>query len=64
MHTRNRITLFLAMPIAVFFWIFGWSLYWIGTQRDTAKLSKQKPTNKWLTFGVLIPEQKHAKLAN
>jgi len=50
--------LFLAMPLAVFFWIFGWSLYWIGTQRDFAKPTLKRPNSNGLTFGVLIPEQK------
>ena len=60
MRKRNRFTLFLVAPLAVFFWVFGWSLYWIGSSKKLAKPDKMK-NSKELTFTVLMPEQKYAK---
>jgi len=52
--------LFLLMPLAVFFWVFGWSLYLIGSNKKLAK-PRKKDSSKELTFTVLMPEQKYAK---
>jgi len=48
------------MPLAVFFWVFGWSLYWIGSKKKLAKPVK-RDSGKELAFTVLIPEQKYAQ---
>jgi hypothetical protein len=50
------------MPIAVFLWCIGWSLYWIGSKRETTK-PKPKPklsVQKELIIFVPTPEQKYA----
>jgi len=60
MRKRNRVALFLVMPLAVFFWVFGWSLYWIGSKKKLAKPVK-RDSGKELAFTVLIPEQKYAQ---
>jgi hypothetical protein len=59
MRKRNRIAWFLIMPLAVFFWFFGWSLYWTGAKKLQIK---RKPTHTQaeLTFTVIMPEQKYA----
>jgi hypothetical protein len=46
------------MPITVFFWCIGWSLYWIEVKRETTKpkLSVQKE----LVIFVPAPELKCA----
>ena len=31
---RNRIVVLLLAPILAVLWIIGWSLYWIGTQKQ------------------------------
>lgn len=59
MRKRNRGTLFLMLPLVVFFWFFGWSLYWIGSKKEVVK-PRQKSDHKELTFTVLVPEQKYA----
>jgi hypothetical protein len=59
MRKRNRAVLLLILPIAVFLWFVGWSLYWIGSRRKAPKLSTI-PLNG-LIFTVPIPEQKYAK---
>ena len=60
MRIRNRLTLFLAMPIVVFFWFFGWSLYWIGSAKHNAKFAETK-SQEGLTFEVLTPERQYAE---
>jgi len=35
MRRRDRTVAFLLMPVAVFLWCFGWSLYWIESKRKT-----------------------------
>jgi len=59
MRKRNRFTLFLVTPLAVFFWFFGWSLYWIGSNKKLSK-PRKKESSKELTFTVLMPQQKYA----
>jgi hypothetical protein len=58
MRKRNRAALLLVLPIAVFIWFIGWSLYSIGSKRKIATPSA-KPLNG-LTLAVLMPEQKYA----
>ena len=60
MLTRNSFTLFLMLPLAVVLWFFGWSLYWIGSNKKKVRLVK-KESSKLLAFSVLIPEQKYAE---
>jgi hypothetical protein len=59
MRKRNRAALLLILPVAVFTWFIGWSLYWIGSGGKVAKPSKMPDSG--LTFTVLIPEEVHAK---
>ena len=29
---RNRVVVILVLPIVIFLWLIGWSLFWIGSQ--------------------------------
>jgi CHASE3 domain sensor protein len=60
MRIRNRSILFLAMPVVVFFWFFGWSLYWIASRKQNAKLVERKRQED-LTFDILTHEPQYAK---
>jgi Tfp pilus assembly protein PilO len=60
MRKQSRVALFLMMPLAVFFWILGWSLYWIGSNKKLTELEKRN-SSKDLAFTVLMPEAKYAK---
>jgi len=55
-HRRNRLLTFSALPAVCFIWLFGWSLYWIGTHRERLKVTR-KPEKSTTTFVVLLPEQ-------
>jgi hypothetical protein len=58
MRKRNRVVLFLLMPIVVFMWFIGWSLNWISS-RNAAQPEKTLDRNK-LPLVVLMPEKKYA----
>ena len=58
MPKLNRAVLLLLMlPIVIFIWFIGWSLYWIGSTREVNK--PRKIDQKELTFTVQMPEEKH-----
>jgi len=60
MRRQNRFTSFLATPLVVLLWVFGWTLYWIGSDSKLVKL-KKRSDNIGLGFRVLMPEQKYAE---
>jgi hypothetical protein len=37
---RNRLVVALMLPELVFAWLVGWSLYWIGHQRENRSRAK------------------------
>jgi len=60
MHKLNRAALlFLMLPMVIFIWLIGWSLYWIGSIREVGK-PRKIVDQKELTFTVLMPEEKYA----
>ena len=58
-HKRNRIALLLTLPIVVFAWFIGWSLYWIGYKEKVVK-PKKMSVNEELTTTVAVPEIEYA----
>jgi len=60
MRKQSRVALFLMMPLVVFFWVLGWSLYWIGSNKKLTQPEKRN-SSKDLAFTVLVPEQKYAR---
>ena len=60
MPRRNRALFFLIMPVAVFIWSIGWSLFWMASKRESVKPTPKLPSKKELTFLVPMPEQKYA----
>jgi flagellar basal body-associated protein FliL len=34
---RNKAVIALLLPVIIFLWIVGWSLYWIGRQKESRK---------------------------
>jgi hypothetical protein len=45
------------LPVVVFMWVVGWSLYWIGLKKEVPKRGNV-PAQKELTFNVRMPEAK------
>jgi hypothetical protein len=48
------------MPLVVFIWIIGWSLYLLGSDKKLAK-PRNKDRRKELTLTVVAPELEYAK---
>jgi hypothetical protein len=46
------------LPLVVFMWFFGWSLYWIGSRKDSKP--REMAEQNELTFTVQMPEEKYA----
>jgi hypothetical protein len=62
MPRRSKVASFLVMPIAFLFWIIGWSLYFVGSKKESVK-QRPKPKfsiEKELVIFVPTPEQKIA----
>ena len=56
-NTRKRrivFTLFL-LPAIAFIWFFGWSLYWLGHQRETKE--KEPATKEYTVTMLVIPDE-------
>jgi hypothetical protein len=47
------------LPLVVFFWFAGWSLYWAGTKKESFKPKKSVRPEE-LAFTVQMPEQEYA----
>jgi hypothetical protein len=58
MRKRNRLLLFLMLPLVVFMWFIGWSLDWISS-REAAQPEKTQDENE-PTLIALMPEKKYA----
>lgn len=63
MPTRRIVVSFLLLPIAVFLWCIGWSLYWAGSKSESTRAKLKLPVQKELNFYVLTPEQEYAECA-
>jgi hypothetical protein len=44
------------MPIGVFLWLIGWSLYWIGYTKESRRPKTEQTNQTWLTFIESAPE--------
>lgn len=62
MPRRHRALSILVMPIGVFLWLIGWSLYWIGHEKESRK-KPEPPNQTWFTLIEQTPEllQQEAK---
>ena len=60
MHKPNKVALFLLIPIEIFLWFLGWSLYWAGSHKMQVTPKKTSEIRE-LSLTVLMPEQKYAE---
>lgn len=51
---RNKAVIFLLLPAIIFLWIIGWSLYWIGHQKEPRK-AQPSSSPKEEDYVSLIP---------
>ncbi|MEM2108062.1 MAG: hypothetical protein QXL10_02110 [Candidatus Bathyarchaeia archaeon] len=45
-HKRSKALILLLLPALIFLWIIGWSLYWIGHQKEHRKIRQTEPQEK------------------
>jgi hypothetical protein len=48
------------MPIAIFLWVFGWALYFLGSRRQMPQ-PWTKNVQENLEINVLMPEHQYAE---
>jgi len=48
------------MPLVLFFWFFGWALYWIGSKSKMPESIVRK-VDEDLKFALLLPEKEYAR---
>jgi len=47
---RNRLVVALLLPALVLVWLVGWSMYWLGHQREDKKRTKPAPKKDNVTL--------------
>ena len=53
---RSKLTL-LALPILVFIFFMGWSMYWIGDRKRPKAKNRKAPKEDNVTLLPIIPEE-------
>ena len=53
---RNRLIVALLMPAVIFLWVVGWSLYWIGHQRDDKPVKHAKASQDSVRLDAVVFE--------
>jgi len=43
---RNRIVVIMLLPIVIFLWVIGWSLFWIGSQTKPHRTQNKTEMDK------------------
>jgi len=43
---RNRLVVITLLPVIIFLWIIGWSLFWIGSQNKPQKTKNETEKEK------------------
>ena len=55
-HKRNKLAIFLMIPVVCFLWLVGWTLSWTGSNKEGDKQTRM-PKQKRPSVAVLMPEQ-------
>jgi len=41
-HVWHQVRIIVLLPLTIFLWMVGWTLYWIGDQRMSSRTAKKK----------------------
>jgi lipopolysaccharide export system protein LptC len=55
-HKRNRAITALLFPAVIFLFLIGWSLYWIGLQKQQHKAPPERPKDN-VTLKTIVLEE-------
>jgi len=56
---RNRVVVIMLLPIIIFLWIIGWSLFWIGSQNNPQK-TQNKTERDRISMAIVMYEECNA----
>jgi len=41
-HVWRRVKIIVLLPLTIFLWMTGWTLYWVAAQRTSSRTAKKK----------------------
>jgi hypothetical protein len=41
-HVMHRVKVIVLLPLTIFLWMTGWTLYWIGDQKTSSRTAEKK----------------------
>lgn len=56
-HKRNPIVAVMVLPIAIFLWMIGWCLFWLGSQRRLPKVQTEDDKEFVSVMPAFLEEQ-------
>jgi len=54
---RNNIMGLFLVPVLIFIFLMGWSMYWIGDQKRTKRVNRKAPKKENVTFLPAVHEE-------
>jgi flagellar basal body-associated protein FliL len=54
MRVRNRAIILILLPVTIFLWLIGWTLFWTGTKNKHRKPKPVQQANTTITTGILL----------
>jgi hypothetical protein len=57
---RNRVVVITLLPVIIFLWIIGWSLFWIGSQNKPQKTEATTERDP-ISMTIVMCEEHKAK---
>jgi hypothetical protein len=56
MRLSNRIIIIMLLPIEVFLWLIGWSLFWAGSQGKSQRIQTASETDALIAPNIFLEE--------
>jgi len=56
MRVSNRIIIIMLLPIVVFLWLIGWSLFWAGSQGKSQRIQAASDKETLAVPSILLEE--------
>lgn len=54
---HNRLIKLFLLPVAVFFWIIGWTMMWVGTRKEQETRPEIATEGHSITIMPMIPDE-------
>ena len=56
MRIRNRAVILILLPVTIFLWLIGWTLYWTGSRNKHPAPKKAAETNTTISTAILLED--------